>query len=85
MYPYATVLFDYERRAMPLNYPQSLADNEVYALTAYIYNLSGLVKDGIRGDANTLKATKMPNRNGFIVHDRPDGSAFRCMENCQPL
>ena len=85
MDPYATILFDYERRAMPMNYPQSLADNEVYALTAYIYNLSGLVKDGTRVDANTLEARKMTNRNGFIVDDRPDGSAFRSMENCQPL
>ena len=85
MYPYAPILFDYVRRAMPMNYPQSLTDNEVYALTAYIYNLSGLVKDGARVDANTLKAMKMPNRNGFIVDDRPDASATRCMENCKPL
>jgi cytochrome c len=85
MYPYAPILFDYVRRAMPMNYPQSLSDNEVYALTAYLYNLSGLVKDDARVDANTLKAMKMPNRNGFIVDDRPDASAIRCMENCKEL
>jgi cytochrome c len=85
MYPYAPILFDYIRRAMPMNYPQSLSNNEVYALTAYLYNLSGLVKDDARVDASTLKAMKMPNRNGFIVDDRPDASATRCMENCKPL
>lgn len=85
MYPYAPILFDYTRRAMPMNAPQSLTNDEVYSLVAYIYNLNGLVADGATVDANTLKSIQMPNRDAFIVDDRPDVSATRCMENCKPL
>ena len=35
-WPYATTLFDYVRRAMPLNAPQSLTPDEVYAVSAYV-------------------------------------------------
>lgn len=82
MYPYAPILFDYLRRSMPMDSPQSLTDNEAYALTAYIYSLSGLVKEGATLDAKSLAAIKMPNRDGFIRDDRPDTSAVRCMKNC---
>jgi cytochrome c len=85
MYPYAPILFDYVRRAMPMNYPQSLTNDEVYALTAYIYNLNGLVEDGATLDAKSLTAIKMPNRNAFIVDDRPDAAATRCMQDCKSL
>ena len=34
------LLFDYIRRAMPYTAPQSLSDNEVYALVAYILYLN---------------------------------------------
>lgn len=85
MYPYAPVLFDYVRRAMPMTAPQSLTDNEVYALSAYILHLNELVPaDGVL-DAKSLAAIKMPNRDGFIVDDRPDTKAERCMENCKPI
>ena len=85
MYPYAPILFDYIRRAMPMTAPQSLTNDEVYALTAYIYNLNGLVPDDGVLDAASLTAIKMPNRDGFIVDDRPDTKAVRCMENCPPI
>lgn len=85
MYPYAPILFDYTRRTMPMDSPQSLTDNEVYALTAYIYNLNGLVPDNATVNADTLKKMKMPNRDGFIVDDRPDVSTTRCMSNCPKL
>lgn len=85
MYPYAPILFDYIRRAMPMTAPQSLSNDEVYALSAYIYNLNGLVPaDGVL-DSASLTAIKMPNRDGFIVDDRPDTKAVRCMENCPPI
>jgi cytochrome c len=35
-WPYATTLYDYIHRAMPLNNPQSLSADQVYAVTAYI-------------------------------------------------
>ncbi|MBU0602677.1 MAG: cytochrome c [Gammaproteobacteria bacterium] len=85
MYPYAPILFDYIKRAMPLTAPQSLSDDEVYAITAYLLNLNGLVADNATLDAASLAAVKMPNRAGFIVDDRPDTHAARCMTDCQPL
>jgi cytochrome c len=83
MYPYAPVLFDYVRRAMPMNNPQSLTNDEVYALSAYIFYLNGLVGKTDIMNSQTLVAIKMPNRDGFIVDDRPDTHAVRCMSNCK--
>ncbi len=85
MYPYASILFDYMRRTMPMTEPQSLTNNEVYALSAYIYSLNGLVPAEATVSAETLKAIKMPNRDGFMVDDRPDVVSTRCMNNCPPL
>lgn len=85
MYPYAPVLFDYVRRAMPMDAPQSLSNNEVYAVTGYILHLNGLVGSDAIITAASLTAVQMPNRNGFIVDDRPDTSAARCMSQCPPI
>lgn len=72
-WPYATTLFDYIRRAMPLDRPGSLADDEVYALTAYLLQLGGIVGPHEELNAETLAAVRMPNREGFIRLDRIDG------------
>ena len=64
-WPYATTLFDYVRRAMPFNAPHSLSDDQVYAVTAYILQVNGILPDGAVLDARSLPATQMPNRNGF--------------------
>lgn len=82
MYPYAPILFDYVRRTMPMTAPQSLTNDQVYALAAYILNLNGLVPDDAVMDAQTLPKVTMPNRNGFIPDDRPDTLATQCMSNC---
>lgn len=72
-WPYATTLFDYVRRAMPFDAPQSLTDDEVYAVSAYVLHLNGIVPADAVLDQNTLAAVRMPNRNGFIAEDpRPD-------------
>ena len=71
-WPYAPTLFDYIRRAMPQNAPQSLSDEEVYALSAYILNLNGLVGADATLDAKSLAAIKMPNRDKFVGDARPD-------------
>ncbi len=83
MYPYAPILFDYVRRSMPMDRPQSLTANEVYAVSAYLLNLNGLIPANAVMDQNTLAQVQMPNRNGFIVDDRPDTKAVRCMTNCK--
>lgn len=85
MYPYAPALFDYIRRAMPMNQPQSLTADETYAVTAYLLHLNGLVRANEPMDARALTALRMPNRDGFIVDDRPDTKAERCMTNCRAL
>lgn len=71
-WPYAPTLFDYIRRAMPLNAPQSLTSEEVYAVSAYVLNLNGLVPDDAVLDAAALAAVRMPNRDGFRPDPRPD-------------
>jgi cytochrome c len=66
-WPYATTLFDYIRRAMPFSAPRSLTADQVYAVTAYVLWLNGIVADGTVLDANTLAAIRMPNRDGFTT------------------
>lgn len=85
MYPYAPVLFDYVRRAMPMTAPQSLSNDEAYAVTGYILQLNGLVAADAVMTAASLAAVQMPNRNGFMVDDRPDTAAKRCMSDCPPI
>ena len=82
MYPYAPILFDYVRRTMPMNAPQSLSNDQVYALAAYLLHLNGLAPDNAVMDAQSLPKVMMPNRNGFILDDRPDTAAKRCMKDC---
>lgn len=65
-WPYATTLFDFIRRSMPMTAPQSLSDDEVYAVTAYLLYLNNIVGEDAVLNAKTLPAIKMPNRNGFI-------------------
>jgi mono/diheme cytochrome c family protein len=81
-WPYAPTLFDYIRRAMPQNAPQSLSDDDVYAVSAYILNLNGLFPADATLDAKTLSAIKMPNRNMFVGDPRPDVKNPACMTGC---
>ncbi|KJC39841.1 cytochrome c [Bradyrhizobium sp. LTSP857] len=71
-WPYATTLFDYIRRAMPQNAPQSLSNDDVYAVSAYILSLNGLVAADAALDAKSLAAIRMPNRDRFVGDARPD-------------
>jgi hypothetical protein len=70
-WPYATTLFDYIRRAMPYNAPESLSADEVYAVSAYLLNQNGIVPANTRLDAATLPRVVMPNRQGFVADPRP--------------
>ena len=69
-WPYATTLFDYVRRAMPLNAPRSLSDDEVYAVCAYILKLNGIIAENAVIDAQSLAKVQMPNRDGFVPFSR---------------
>jgi mono/diheme cytochrome c family protein len=70
-WPYATTLFDYIRRAMPYNAPESLSADEVYAVCAYLLSQNGVVPPDTRLDAVSLPQVKMPNRDGFVPDPRP--------------
>ena len=71
-WPYATTLFDYIRRAMPYDAPQSLSADETYALSAYVLHLNGILPEDVELDAASLPKVRMPNRDGFTSDGRPD-------------
>src|SRR5262245_36484340 len=66
-WPYATTVFDYVRRAMPYTQSQSLTNDEVYAVTAYLLHLNGIIGAQDPINAQTLPQVKMPNRDNFIL------------------
>ncbi len=71
-WPYATTLFDYIKRSMPFTAPDSLSNDQVYAVTAYVLSEAKIVPADATLDAKTLAAVQMPNRDGFIPDPRPD-------------
>ena len=71
-WPYATVLFDYIRRAMPFTAPQSLSNDQVYAVTAFILAKNGIIANTAAMDAQTLPKVRMPNRDGFYTRPPPE-------------
>jgi len=76
-WPWATTLFDYTRRAMPQDRPGSLADTDVYSLTAYLLHLNGLLEADASLDRGSLPAVVMPARDRFIPDDRRGGEELR--------
>ena len=76
-WPYATIVFDYIRRAMPYTAPMSLSDDDYYAITAYLLFLNEIIDEATVVDRETLPGIEMPNRDGFVsayplVPDRYD-------------
>ena len=69
-WPYATMLFDYVRRAMPFQDTKSLTNDELYAVSAYILNLNGILGREETLDAQSLPKLRMPNRDGFVPFPR---------------
>jgi mono/diheme cytochrome c family protein len=69
---YATTLWSYINRSQPFDEPGSLTAEEVYAVTAYLLYVNGIVGEHEVIDARTLPAVRMPNRDGFVVDPRPD-------------
>lgn len=82
-WPYASTLWDYIRRAMPFTQPQSLSDEEVYAITAYVLYLNDIVDDDFVLSRETFASIEMPNAGNFYSDDRPDVHADTCMSNCK--
>lgn len=82
-WPFASTLFDYINRAMPMPSPRTLTADEVYAISAYILNLNNLVPNDFVADKDSLPKVKMPHHDKFLWDDpRPDTQAKPCMSNC---
>ena len=93
-----STLWDYINRAMPWNAPKSLSNEEVYAVTAYLLNLGGVIPESFTlSDANIAEVQKLlPNRNGVTTDHgmwpgkgmgnggKPDVKAVACTKDCVP-
>ena len=82
-WPYVSTLWDYVHRAMPFYEPQSLSNDEVYAIVAYVLFLNDIVEDDFVASRESLAAIEMPNKDGFFVDPRPDVKNAACMEGCK--
>jgi cytochrome c len=82
-WPYASTLWDYIHRAMPFTAPESLSDEEVYAITAYVLYLNDLIDYDFELTKDNLATIDMPNKDGFFFDDRPDVVNELCMSNCK--
>ena len=71
-WPYATTLFDYTKRAMPLTAPGSLSNDDVYSLVAFILSEAKIIPASQVIDRTTLPQIHMPNRGGFVPDPRPE-------------
>ncbi|EAQ98276.2 c-type cytochrome [Congregibacter litoralis] len=80
---YTSTLWDYIHRAMPFTQPESLSDDEVYAITAYVLHLNDIVDYDFVLTRDNLTDVHLPNENNFIPDQRPDTRNKRCMKRCK--
>jgi cytochrome c len=76
-WPYATTLYDYINRAMPLNAPGSLKPDDVYGLVAFLLWRNKIIADTAVMNAETLPRTRMPARDRFVIDNRKGGAEIR--------
>jgi S-disulfanyl-L-cysteine oxidoreductase SoxD len=87
-WPFASTVFDYIKRAMPFGNAQSLSNDQVYALTAYLLYMNEVIKDeNFVLSKKNFASIKMPNEKNFIPDGRPDtpqvSATALCMTNCK--
>jgi cytochrome c len=76
-WPYATTLYDYVNRAMPVDAPGSLTPHEVYSVVAYLLYRNGVVgADAVMSD-QSLPRVRMPARDRFVPDNRSGGRIIR--------
>jgi cytochrome c len=66
--PFATTMWDYIHRGMPLGREGSLSADEVYSLTAFLLFKNDVIKEDDVLDAQSLPKIKMPNAGGYTEH-----------------
>ena len=86
-WPYLSTVWDYVHRAMPYGAAQSLSDDEVYALVAYLLYVNDIVEDDFELSNENFLEVSLPNEDAFFMDDRvetefPLFSVEPCMENC---
>jgi len=83
-WPYASTIFDYIKRAMPFGNAQSLNNDEVYGLTAYLLFMNDIITDDTVVSAENIGTIEMPNRVNFFDDPRPDAQpkGELCMKDC---
>src|SRR5262245_3447559 len=69
--PYATIIWDFINRAMPLRQEGLLTPNEVYAVTAFLLYRNGIIREDQVMDAKSLPKVQMPHRDKAPVPDAP--------------
>lgn len=87
-WPYLSTVWDYVHRSMPYGAAQTLTDDEVYAIVAYILYSNDLVDEDFVLDHGNFRTIVLPNAGGFRVDDRAEAeyAAWRrapCMRNCK--
>ena len=87
-WPYLSTVWDYVHRSMPFGAAQTLSNDEVYAIVAYILYSNDIIDDEFELSKETWDQVEMPNADGFIVDDREETeyAIWRtepCMENCK--
>jgi cytochrome c len=89
-WPYASTVIDYIRRAMPFGNAQSLTNDELYAVTAYVFFLNDIIKDeDFELNRENFTSIKLPNETQFFDDDREAAEkefwkAEPCMKACAP-
>jgi cytochrome c len=89
-WPYASTLFDYIKRAMPYGNAQSLTDDEVYAITAYVLYLNDVITDPtFELSRENFPTMRLPNQANFFNDDRETSEKHfwrkdPCMTSCLP-
>ena len=87
-FPYLSTVVDYIRRAMPFGDAESLTNDELYAVVAYVLNLNDIVDDNFVLSKETWAQVKMPNSGGFFDDDREKSekvfwNSNPCMKDCR--
>ncbi len=72
-WPYATTLYDYINRAMPMVTPGTLSADEVYSLVAYLLYLNGIIQADTILDASNLPSIEMPANGLFYWSEEATG------------
>lgn len=83
-WPYASTIFDYIKRSMPFGNAQSLSNDEVYGLTAYLLFMNDIISEDTAVSAANIGTIEMPNKANFFADPRPDAQPKNgpCMKDC---